>query len=73
MMLGKLVTNYFQAEHVAYRRLTFYWVQMLRQKGVVGAERGFLSEEALAIIMLTFLQKNFLLPKAQLFKPEGEI
>ena len=42
-----------------------FWLQMLRFKGVIGEEKGFLSEEALILIMITWLQKNFLLKKAQ--------
>lgn len=42
---------------------------MLKLKGVVGAENGFLSEEALVIILVTWLQKNFYLTKAQFGLP----
>ena len=49
-----------------YRRLIFYWIQMLKMKGVVGVKNGFLSEEAYVIIMVSWLQKNFFLTKAQI-------
>ena len=63
-MLCKLVRNYFE-QNIEYRRLTFFWLQMLSLKGVVGAEKGFFSEEALVIMMVTWLQKNFFVTKAQ--------
>ena len=45
---------------------------MLKLKGVVGVEKGFFSEEVLALIMITWLQKNFLLKKAQVGIGEDE-
>lgn len=38
---------------------------MLSHKEVVGPEKGYLSQEAYLIILITWLQKNFHLPKAQ--------
>ena len=38
---------------------------MLKFKGVVGADRGYLSEEAYLIILITWLQQNFLVTRAQ--------
>jgi len=66
--LAKLVRLYFE-QNIEYRRLTMFWIQMLKMKGVVGAEKGFFSEEALILIMLTWLQKNFFLKKAQFGLP----
>jgi len=62
--LCELVRNYFQ-QNIEYRRLTLFWLQVLRMKNVLGAERGFFSEEALVIMMITWLQKNFFVTKAQ--------
>ena len=62
---AELINAYFDT-NVEYRRLTFYWLQMLKLKGVVGAKKGYLSEEAYIIIMITWLQKNFHLTKAQI-------
>ena len=61
--LCKLVKNYFE-QNLEYRKLTFFWLQMLELKGVVGADKGFFSEEALVIMMITWLEKNFFLTKA---------
>ena len=60
---AELINVYFNM-NAEYRRLTFYWLQMLKMKGVVGADRGYLSEEAYIIIMITWLQKNFHLTRA---------
>ena len=71
VMLCKLVRTYLDV-NVEYRRLIFYWGRIFKMKGVVGAEKGFLSEEALVLIMLSFLQKNFHLSKAQVGIPEEQ-
>ena len=67
--LCKLVKNYFE-QNIEYRKLTFFWLQMLELKGVLGADKGFFSEEALVIMMVTWLEKNFFLTKAQIGLPE---
>ena len=51
---------------VSYRRLAFFWLQMLKIKGVVGQDKGYLSEEAYLIILITWLLKQRFLTKAQL-------
>ena len=38
---------------------------MLKMKGIVGAEKGYLSEEAYIIILISYLQKTFHLTRAQ--------
>ena len=62
---AKLFNTYLDV-NPEYRRLIFYWIQMLKMKGVVGVKNGFLSEEAYVIIMVSWLQKNFFLTKAQI-------
>jgi len=52
--------------NINFKRLSFFWLRMLKSKGVVGPENGFLSEEAYLIIMITWLQKNFHITKAQI-------
>ena len=46
---------------------------MLRVKGVVGAEKGYLSEQAYVIILITYLQKTFHLTKAQQGLAKGKL
>ena len=58
------MNTYFQT-NVELRRLAFYWLQMLKMKGIVGAEKGYLSEEAYIIILISYLQKTFHLTRAQ--------
>ena len=38
---------------------------MLKLKGIVGADKGYLSEEAYIIILISYLQKTFHLTRAQ--------
>jgi len=52
--------------NVNFKRLTFFWLHILKSKGVMGFENGYLSAEAYLIIMITWLQKNFHITKAQL-------
>ena len=69
---AKLLQTYFDV-NTEYRRLAFFWIQMLKMKGVVGAERGYLSEEAYLLILISYLQKMFFLPRAQWGLKPGEI
>jgi hypothetical protein len=54
LKFAKLMRTYLDI-NVEYKRLTFFWLQMLKGKGVVGPENGYLSEEAYLIIMITWL------------------
>ena len=61
----ELINTYFSARNSELRRLAFFWLHMLKMKGVVGAEKGYFSEEAYIIILISYLQKHFHLSKAQ--------
>ena len=60
---AELMKTYFDINN-EYRRLAFFWLEMLKFKGVVGVDKGYLSEEAYLIIFITWLQHSLLITRA---------
>ena len=62
--LAKLMRTYMDTNH-ELRSLAFFWIQMLKFKGLTNTTNGFLSESSYLIMLVSWLQNGFMLPKAQ--------
>ena len=67
VMLSKLIRTYIKSEK-QMAPLVYSFINMLSMKGIVGANKGFISETGLVLVMIAWLQKSFKMGKAQLIR-----